>query len=181
MNLTFIPGAVGFGLKNEHAADIDVFGCKGGIISCVADDKETALALREHVLGALQPAKSPATIQMGNIQLSVPEDSDMTVSYKGAQYRFLDLLAKAETMQAETLQAEIDQLRQQLHDHDRRRDASMELARTLAEGHKDDPEPAGCRECFGFEHLDCICHDDTKPCMDIDGANLVFDSGDTPA
>jgi len=186
--LGFEIGVGGYGLNDEYMADIKVIGITDGIIACQASDKPTAELLRQYVLDVLQQAKT-ATIQMGNVQLHVPEGSDMTVSYTGAQYRFLDLLAKADT-----LQAEIDQLRQQLHDHDRRRDASMELARTLAEGQPnhaltvaeipklaDDLEPAGCPQCFGFEHLDCICHDEHKPCMDIDGANLGLDSGNATA
>lgn len=261
--LGFEIGVGGYGLNDEYMADIKVIGITDGIIACQASDKPTAERLRQYVLDVLQHAKTAATTNMGRLYMSVPEGSDMAVTYKGQHYPLLDLLAKAET-----LQAEIDQLRQQLHDHDRRRDASMELARTLAEGvdavpsfdwkdapewagalvcnvtnelflwvekyyHRDeghegkikcqvatgrypmayvfmeqshgwqlvstrptpnhfliadelrkladDLEPAGCRECFGFEHLDCICHDEHKPCMDIDGANLGLDSGNAPA
>lgn len=187
--LGFEIGVGGYGLNDEYMADIKVIGITDCIIACQASDKPTAELLRKYVLDVLQRAKTAATINMGRLYMHVPEGSDMAITYKGQHYPLLDLLAKADT-----LQAEVDQLRQQLHDHDRRRDASMELARTLAEGqpthsltvaeipkHADYFEPAGCPECFGFEHLDCICHDEPKPCMDIDGANLGLDSGNAPA
>lgn len=129
--LTFTPGGGAYGLEDEYMADIVVGGIDKGIIACQAASKPVAESMRAWVISRLTcpPADQSDRIRELEAKLAAIRSSSSVCDRIDQLERENASLREENAVlvrEEERLDAEVADLR-------RRSDASMGLARSLAE------------------------------------------------